>query len=138
MNENRTSKDLVARAREFAIRAHASIGHRRKYTQLPYDVHLANVAEIVSSVTNDPEMIAAAWLHDVVEDTPVTLEDVQSQFGEGVAELVEWLTDVSRPEDGNRAKRKTTVRAHLAQASSRAKTVKLADVIDNARDISKH
>ena len=91
-----------------------------------------------ASVTNDPEMIAAAWLRDVVEDTSVTLEDVQSEFGEGVAELAEWLTDVSRPEDGNREKRKAIARAHLAQASSRTKTVKLPDIIDNARDIAKH
>ena len=129
---------LIDRARQFAIQAHAAIGHRRKYTQLPYDVHLANVATIVSSVTEDAEMIAAAWLHDVVEDTPVTLERVESEFGKGVAELVESLTDVSKPEDGNRATRKTIDRKHLAHASSRAKTVKLADIIDNAKDISKH
>jgi (p)ppGpp synthase/HD superfamily hydrolase len=61
-------------------------------------------------------MIAAAWLHDVVEDTPVTLEDLHSEFGEGIAELVEALTDISRPEDGNRRKRKAIDREHLAHA----------------------
>lgn len=113
------NQELIERAKEFAIRAHDSIGHRRKYTQLPYHVHLVNVADIVSSVTDDPEMIAAAWLHDVVEDTPVSLQDVHSEFGEGVAELVESLTDISRPEDGNRATRRSIVNTLHSQAHAR-------------------
>jgi (p)ppGpp synthase/HD superfamily hydrolase len=130
--------DLVARARAFAIREHRRIDHRRKYSKQPYDVHLEAVADLVAEVTDDPEMIAAAWLHDVVEDTPVTLDDVEREFGGAVARLVEALTDVSRPGDGNRAARKAIDRAHLAAASPRAKTVKLADLTDNARDICRH
>jgi hypothetical protein len=83
-------------------------------------------------------MLAAAWLHDSVEDTPATLEDIEREFGDGVARLVADLTDVSRPGDGNRAVRKAIDRAHSAQASPRAKTVKLADLTDNCRDICKH
>ena len=90
------------------------------------------------SVTDDPEMIAAAWLHDTVEDTPATLDDIEEYFGASVAELVEELTDVSKPSDGNRAQRKAIDRLHSAQASARSKTVKLADLIDNCKDIARH
>ena len=130
--------DLVARARAFAIREHRRIDHRRKYSHQPYDAHLAAVADLVAGVADDAEMIAAAWLHDVVEDTPITLDDVARELGGAVARLVDELTDVSRPGDGNRAARKAIDRAHLAAASPRAKTIKLADLCDNARDICRH
>jgi len=127
--------DLLDRARVFATHAHQRIDHRRKYSKQPYDVHLRAVAELVATVSHDAEMLAAAWLHDIVEDTPVTLEEVEREFGPGVASLVKELTDVSRPGDGNRAARKAIDRRHLAIASPRAKTIKLADLCDNARDI---
>ncbi len=130
--------DLVDRARVYAIEAHQRINHRRKYNNAPYHVHLSAVAKLVASVTDDAEMIAAAWLHDSVEDTQATLEDIEASFGQPVAELVEELTDISRPGDGNRAVRKALDLRHLAQASSRAKTVKLADLIDNCKDITRH
>lgn len=130
--------DLVERASDYATRAHQRIDQRRKYSKQPYHVHLQAVARLVASVTGDQETIAAAWLHDTVEDTPATLEDIEEQFGHSVAELVEELTDVSKPSDGNRAKRKAIDRNYIAQASPRAKTVKLADLIDNCRDITKH
>ena len=114
---------LVEQARAFSIEAHTRIGQRRKYTQQPYSEHLASVARIVAAITDDEEMIAAAWLHDVVEDTPATLYDVETAFGKEVALLVENLTDVSKPGDGNRATRKAIDRQHIALASSRAKTV---------------
>ena len=65
--------DLEQRALAFARRAHESIDHRRKYTDEPYIVHPIAVAELVKSVPHTPEMVAAAYLHDVVEDTPVTI-----------------------------------------------------------------
>jgi len=130
--------DLVERAREFAIGAHTRIDHRRKYTRQPYDEHLASVARLVASVTDDPEMVAAAWCHDVVEDTPATLYDVENALGPAVAGLVDELTDISRPSDGNRKTRKAIDRRHLAQSSPRAKTIKLADLTDNCRDICQH
>ena len=122
----------------FATDAHQRIDHRRKYSNQPYVVHLEQVAKIVASVTDDEAMIAAAWLHDVVEDTPATLDDIERNFGSTIACLVRDLTDVSKPSDGNRAVRKTIDREHLAQASNRAQTVKLADLIDNCTDITKH
>ena len=130
--------DLIEQAREFATQAHQRIGQRRKYTNQPYELHLAAVAKLVDEVVDDPEMIAAAWLHDTVEDTPATLDDIEKNFGIPVAELVEELTDISMASDGNRAKRKELDRLHLAQASVRAKTVKLADLIDNCKDIRKN
>lgn len=130
--------DLEEKASRFAISAHARINQLRKYSGQPYDVHLRAVARIVSSVSRDESLIAAAWLHDTVEDTPATFEDIEREFGPDVTELVKELTDVSKPSDGNRADRKAKDRLHLAEASSRAKTVKLADLIDNCEDICRN
>ena len=91
--------DLVDRARIYATDAHQRINHRRKYNNDPYHVHLSAVAKLVAAVTADEEMIAAAWLHDTVEDTQATLEDIEAAFGMPVAELVEELTDVSKSGD---------------------------------------
>jgi len=130
--------DLVEKAKQFATSAHKRINHLRKYNNQPYTVHLSSVANIVASVTDDEEMVAAAWLHDVVEDTPATLYDVEKEFGKNIAELVENLTDISKPGDGNRKLRKEIDKQHISRASRRAKTIKLADLIDNANDICKH
>lgn len=126
---------LEERAKRFATEAHERIDQRRKYTNEPYINHPAAVADIVRSVPHTEEMLAAAWLHDVVEDTPVTLKEVQNEFGEEVAVLVEMLTDVSKSEDGNRAFRKAMDLKHTAKASAQAKTVKLADLIHNSESI---
>ena len=127
--------NLIESARNYAIAAHRRIGHLRKYNQQPYEVHLKAVADLVATVTDEPETIAAAWLHDIVEDTEVTFEDLEKAFGPRVARLVHELTDISRPGDGNRARRKAIDRDHLAGASASAQTVKLADLCDNASDI---
>ena len=130
--------NLVNQAIRFATEAHQRIDHRRKYSGQPYAVHLERVAKIVESITDDEEMIAAAWLHDVVEDTPATINDIEREFGPDVAQLVRELTDISKPSDGNRSTRKTIDRQHLSEASARGQTIKLADLIDNCKDITKH
>jgi len=130
--------DLVEQARRFATQAHERINQQRKYTQQPYTVHLKNVAEKLATVTDDPEVLAAAWLHDTVEDTPITFDEVERLFGTEVMHLVMDLTDVSKPGDGNRAVRKAIDLRHTAAASPRAKTIKLADLIDNCQDICRH
>lgn len=107
----------------------------RKYTGEPYIVHPFAVAGLVASVTDEEEMIIAAFLHDTVEDTHITLAFLESLFGTGVSQLVDHLTDISRPEHGNRAARKTIDLEHTAGASARAKTIKLADLIDNTSTI---
>ena len=129
---------LTDKARIYATSAHAAVGQKRKYTNEPYINHPAAVVQIVSTVPHTDEMIAAAWLHDVVEDTQVTIEDIAAEFGPVVASLVGDLTDVSPPEDGNRAARKAIDREHSAKASPQAKTIKLADLIDNTRSIVQH
>lgn len=131
--------DVVRKAQVYAMAAHAAVKQVRKYTGEPYIVHPAEVAKIVSGVPGaTPEMIAAAWLHDVVEDTGCTFTDIHMAFGVDVATLVGWLTDVSKPEDGNRAVRKAIDRAHSAEAPYAAQTVKLADLISNSRSIVQH
>jgi (p)ppGpp synthase/HD superfamily hydrolase len=130
--------DIVERARMFATAAHAAVGQLRKYTFEPYIVHPAEVAGIVAEAGGTPEMIAAAWLHDTVEDTGVTSELIRAEFGDEVATLVGWLTDVSRPDHGNRAARKAVDRAHTAAAPAEAQTIKLADLICNTKSIVAH
>jgi len=131
--------DIVRKAQVYAMAAHASVKQVRKYTGEPYIVHPAEVASIVASVPGStPDMVAAAWLHDVVEDTGCTFTDVHMAFGIDIATLVGWLTDVSKPEDGNRATRKAMDRAHTAEAPAEAQTIKLADLISNSRSIMAH
>lgn len=130
-----TPGSLLHRAAQFAHAAHAAVDQRRKYTNVPYIEHPFAVARLVLTVTDDKATVAAALLHDTVEDTQATRADIEREFGADVAQLVEWLTDVSQPSDGNRAVRKEIDRQHLAQADPRAKTVKLADLIDNTRSI---
>ena len=134
----RVVDDLVDKARRYATSAHARIGQFRRYTLQPYDVHLRAVAQLVESVSGDKAMVAASWLHDTVEDTPATFEELEKDFGADVANLVKELTDVSKPGDGNRAMRKAIDRKHISGASPRAKTIKLADIIDNCRDICRN
>jgi hypothetical protein len=131
---------LASKAERFARAAHSGIGHLRKYTAEPYEVHLEAVARRVGLVPKATEsMVAAAWLHDVLEDIPtVTAVDLETEFGSEVASLVLQLTDISRPEDGRRAVRKAMDRDHLATASPEAQTIKLADLLDNATSIVEH
>lgn len=129
---------LIKKAAIFAANAHKRHAQIRKYTGEPYIVHPAAVAKLVSSVTKDPEIIAAAFLHDTVEDTDTTLAHIELEFGWRVARLVSDLTDVSKPNDGNRKIRKRIDRKHTALASPDAKTIKLADLIDNTKSIVEH
>ena len=133
--------NLVERADAFADAAHGSIGQTRKYSGAPYIVHPREVREILLKFSTTPvslEQEAASLLHDTVEDTPVTLDQVRDEFGDVVAELVSWLTDVSVPSDGNRKVRKALDLAHTAQAPVEAKNIKLADCVSNAPSITAH
>lgn len=128
---------LAAKAATFAYAAHAATGQLRKYTGEPYFIHVEAVAQLVADLpSSTDEMIAAAYLHDTIEDTEVTLHDISKNFGMDVAVLVKQLTNVSKPSDGNRETRKALDRAHTALASPEAKTIKLADVIHNAESIT--
>lgn len=128
--------EFVFKAYEFAKKAHE--GQKRKYTFEPYINHPIEVMQIVSTVTDDIPMLCAALMHDCMEDCDVTFEDIRKNFGVWIAELVEDLTDISKPEDGNRATRKAIDRRWLSSAHWEAKTIKLADLISNSRSIVKH
>lgn len=127
---------LVERAREFAIKAHGE--QKRKYTGEPYVVHTQEVAAIVEAAGGSPEMVAAAHLHDVVEDTPVTLAEVREAFGPEVAALVADLSDQIPLSFGNRKARKRAESDRLAVCDARAQTIKLADIISNTASIAEH
>jgi (p)ppGpp synthase/HD superfamily hydrolase len=118
---------------EFAWAAHA--GQVRKYTGEPYICHPLTVADMVGRAGGAHTQIIAAILHDVVEDTPVTVSEVAANFGPRVAELVEWLTDTAT---GNRAERQAASVEKWSRAPLAAVTVKLADLIDNTRSIARH
>jgi len=127
---------MIKEARAFATKAHE--GQIRKYTGEPYITHPVAVALLVHKVTSDSDMIAAALLHDVVEDTDISLDDIGKEFGGKIAYLVEGLTDVSIFSDGNRKVRKEIDRMHISQFSDKVKTIKLADLIDNSKSICKY
>jgi len=121
------------KAQKFATKAHTDAGQLRKFTGEPYIVHPAAVVDLLQAIDPTDEMIAAAWLHDVVEDTPVTLSEIEYEFGPVVAEYVEMLTDVqTRSFGGERIHRKNTNLLHTAQACPEAQSIKLCDLIDNA------
>lgn len=124
---------LINKAKMLAGKAHE--GQFRKYSGLPYIVHPIEVATIVQTVEHSEEMIAAALLHDVVEDTDYSFEDIAKEVSPEVADLVKGLTDVSNPEDGNRKVRKAIDKDHLAEQNAEVQTIKLADVISNSQDI---
>ena len=129
---------LTKKAYTFALAAHTAVGQKRKYTGEDYIHHPTDVADIVWLRGHCEEMIAAAYLHDCVEDTQIPLSLIEAEFGKCVATLVEGLTDVSKPEDGNRAVRKEIDRQHTARQSPACKTIKLADLISNSESIFQH
>lgn len=131
----KTSK-LYHEALRFATVYHT--GQKRKYTGEPYISHPVAVAQIVSKVPHDENMLAAALLHDTVEDTPATFDDISTNFGFDVAMLVYFLTDVSGPQHGNREARKALDAQHYARGCARSQTIKVADLIHNTLDISSH
>ena len=124
---------LIEKAIKFAKEKHKD--QKRKYSGEPYFVHLEEVANIVKSIGGSEQMIAAAYLHDVVEDQPVTIPEIIEEFGYLVGWLVEELTDASNASDGNRKARKDKDLAHTARASEDGKTIKLADLISNTSSI---
>lgn len=125
---------LVLKAIDFATRAHGD--QKRKYSGQPYVTHCIAVAEILSEYVSDPEILVSGILHDVVEDTSTTLDQIRAEFGDRVAAMVDDLTDVSKPSDGNRKFRKAMDLAHSAAASADSQTIKLADILHNTLAIS--
>lgn len=133
VKESFEERSVEGKARRFAEYYHGIIDHRRRHNGEPYITHLAAVVEIVRKVDHTPQMLAAAWLHDVIEYTPATIEEVRNTFSRDVADMVEMLTGPSRVEECGRAERLRIERSRLVRATPAAKTIKLADIIDNTR-----
>ena len=126
--------NIILKAAAFARQAHE--GQRRKYNDRPYINHPARVAGRVAAHPRATEaMVAAAFLHDVVEDTPHTSDEVSTHFGPDVARLVEELTNPSKGSNAPRRERKQLDRDHLAVVSDEAKIIKLLDRIDNLQEM---
>lgn len=126
---------MIIKAARFAAEAHR--GQWRKYTEVPYIVHPMRVAgRLTLTPGATEEVVAAAWLHDVVEDCPNFRNSLHREFPTEVTLLVGELTNPSiHYPEFNRATRKQMDREHLARASYWAKVVKLVDRIDNLNDM---
>lgn len=126
------SFELVQKAMMYSKGAHGAIGQKRKGTNLPYFVHCENVATIVSSYGGSSMMVAAAYLHDTVEDTMITIEMIKEEFGEDVANLVDEVTNkYDNVPAKNRTQRKEMEHQRISAISTEAKMIKMADIIDN-------
>ena len=134
MSEASEATKLLARAFHFAALRHA---HQRRKGDAaePYLNHLAEVADLVAEATGgkDASLVAAALLHDVVEDTDTTLAEVAATFGEDVAGLVAEATD---DKTLPKAERKRLQIVHAPSHSPRAKLLKLADKTSNLRNMA--
>lgn len=139
--------DMLEQVRAYAEEAHR--GQMRKFANEPYIAHLVRVMETVREYTQDSALLSAALLHDVLEDTRVTEEELGEFLNNIMDEaqatrtlrLVVELTDVYIKEDYpslNRRTRRTKEAERLSHESPEAQTIKYADVIDNAMDIVKH
>lgn len=125
--------ELLDRAIIFAVRAHA--GTERRGKGFPYIVHPMEAVSIVATMTDDQELLAAAALHDTVEDTDVTVDDIRAAFGDRIATLVAFESD--DPEEDDWHARKQAGINRLAAAPYDAKIVALGDKLSNIRAIGR-
>lgn len=130
--------ELLDRAIIFAVNAHA--GTERRGKGYPYIVHPLEAVEIVATMTADQELLAAAALHDTVEDTDVTVDQIRAEFGERIAALVADESDTFEAgvsEEDSWHSRKRAAIERLARASHDAKIVALGDKLSNMRAIAR-
>ena len=131
--DNSLFSPVVERAMRWAARSHRN--HHRKASDLPYLSHPASVAMILLRVgLCDDEVLAAALLHDVVEDTDCSLETLSEHFSPRVVELVAAVTERKRDADGHKrswTERKTEHIEHIAAARFEARAITLADKLHN-------
>ena len=136
MANNFIDTDLLDRAIAFAVKAHHNTERRGK--GFPYIVHPMEAVEIVATITSDQELLAAAALHDTVEDTEVTVEQLRAEFGDRVAELVfaesDRFTEGVSEEDSWHDRKQAAI-DRLASASHDAKVVAMGDKLSNMRAI---
>ena len=138
MANNPLNTELLDRAIVFAVKAHA--GTERRGKGFPYIIHPMEAMEIVATMTTDQEVLAAAALHDTVEDTDVTIEDIRAAFGDRIAKLVAQESE-ERPEGVSDEEswhdRKQAAIDRLAKAPRDAKIVALGDKLSNIRAIAR-
>ena len=130
--------ELLDRAIIFAVKAHHNTERRGK--GFPYIVHPMEAVEIVATITPDQELLAAAVLHDTIEDTDVTVEDIRREFGDRIAELVHAESDqftegVSEEDSWHDRKQAAIDRLRLAPHD--AKIVAMGDKLSNMRAIAR-
>jgi len=138
MPNNPLDTELLDRAIVFAVKAHA--GTERRGKGFPYIVHPMEAVSIVATMTSDQELLAAAALHDTVEDTGVTVDELRAEFGERIASLVASESDsvhegVSEEESWHTRKQEGIDR--LRGASREVKIVALGDKLSNMRAIAR-
>ena len=129
---------LLDKAIIFAVNAHHNTERRGK--GFPYIVHPMEAVEIVATITPDQELLAAAALHDTIEDTDVTVEDIRREFGDRIAELVHSESDQFTEgvsEEDSWHDRKQAAIDRLAAASHDAKIVAMGDKLSNMRAIAR-
>ena len=126
---------MIDRAIQFAAAAHK--GTYRKGTHQPYIFHPLEVLSLTSLITDDDEIMCAAVLHDTVEDTGASIEDIKSEFGENVAKMVAYETEDKRGQvnkAGTWVDRKKEAIEQLKSVNDRgAKIVCLCDKVSNLR-----
>ncbi len=128
--------EILNKAIIFATNAHK--GQFRKGTQIPFILHPLEAASIVATMTTDEEVLAAAVLHDVVEDTDITIEQMKQNFGERVAFLVACESENKRENQSAESTwkiRKQETLDHLKTASLEVKAITLGDKLSNIRAI---
>ena len=130
--------DLLDRAIVFAVRAHHNTERRGK--GFPYIVHPMEAVEIVATITPDQELLAAAALHDTIEDTDVSVEDIRREFGDRVADIV-WaesdrMAEGISEEDSWHARKQAAI-DRLTRAPHDAKIVAMGDKLSNMRAIAR-
>lgn len=128
--------DLILRAALMAAEGHAR--QRRKGPgDVPYVNHVVEVAQLVAAAGGPPDEMAAALLHDLVEDTDMTQGEIAAAFGDEVAGIVAGLTDEAAWRDLPRAARKAAQAAALPAKSEAVRRVKVADQTANLRDMAR-
>lgn len=134
MGEKAIDTKLLDKAIAFAVKAHSGVERRGK--GFPYIVHPMEAMAIVSYITADQEILAAAALHDVVEDTKYTEDDIRKEFGDRIAHLVASETDLvveGKSESESWVERKQYAIDRLAKLDFDVKLVSLGDKLSNAR-----
>ena len=120
-------KEMVIKAYNFAKTRHE--GQYRKYCSIPYFVHPKSVARIIETLTKDPEIVSAALLHDVVEDTETPLKEIETEFSLRVAQLVDELTN--KKDELKELSKKEYLFKKFRTMSPDALLIKLADRLHN-------